>query len=77
MKLYRIVDDTCNYTGAWTNDYAIIKNQLDGYRWNYNDYNDKDRIFVETMTVIDTDIELKEAYEWKNKKLTTISKTIY
>lgn len=63
MKLYCIIDDTCNYTSAWTSDYTIIKNQLDGYRLNYNDYNDKDRIFVESITVPDSiEPELEEVY---------------
>ena len=79
MKLYRIVDDTCNYTGAWTSDYALIQSNLDGYRWCFDDYKDKDRIFVESVTIPDESLEpeLEEAYEWKNNKLTTITKTIY
>ena len=77
MKLYRIVDDSCNYTSPWISDYSVIENQLDRYRWNYNNYRDKDRIFVESMTIIDAEIELEEVYEWNKNKLATITKTIY
>lgn len=77
MKLYRIVDEANEYTSPWTTNYSVIENQLDGYRWNYNDYKDKDRIFVESMTVVDTEIELNEVYEWNKNKLTTITKKIY
>ena len=77
MKLYRIVDETNECKSPWTSDYSVIENQLDGYRWNYNDYKDKDRIFVESMTVVDTEIELNEVYEWNKNKLTTITKKIY
>lgn len=78
MKLYRIVDETNKGKSPWTSDYSVIKNQLDGYRWNYNDYRDKDRIFVESMTIPDNiEPELEEVYEWKNNKLATITKKIY
>lgn len=77
MKLYRIVDETNECKSPWTSDYSVIKNQLDGYRWNYNNYHDKDRIFVESMTIIDAEIELEEVYEWNKNKLATITKTIY
>ena len=78
MKLYRIVDDANKYASPWMSDYSVIENQLDGYRWNYNDYKDKDRIFVESVTVPDDiEPELEEAYEWNKNKLTTITKNIY
>lgn len=77
MKLYRIVDETNGCKSPWTSDYSVIKNQLDGYRWNYNNHRDKDRIFVESMTIIDAEIELEEVYEWNKNKLATITKTIY
>lgn len=59
-------------------DYSLIQYHLDGYRCCYSDYLDKDRIFVESMTIPDDiEPELKEVYEWKNNKLATITKTIY
>lgn len=78
MKLYRIVDDANKYTSPWMSDYSLIQYHLDGYRCCYSDYLDKDRIFVESMTIPDDiEPELKEVYEWKNNKLATITKTIY
>lgn len=78
MKLYRIVDKAKNYTSLWVSDYSLIQSNLDGYRWCFNDYNDKDRIFVESMTVPDDiEPELEEAYEWNKNKLATITKNIY
>lgn len=78
MKLYRIVDETNECKSPWTSDYSVIKNQLDGYRWCFDDYKNKDRIFVESMTVPDDiEPELEEVYEWKNNKLATVTKKIY
>ena len=78
MKLYRIVDKANNYTSLWISDYSLVQSNLNGYRYCYDDYKDKDRIFVESITIPDNlETELEEAYEWKNDKLTTITKTIY
>lgn len=78
MKLYRIVDSSQDYTSPWTNDYSLIQDDLNGYRCSFSDYLDKDRIFVESMTIPDDiEPELEEAYEWKNNKLATITKKIY
>ena len=77
MKLYRVVDNANDNTSPWTSDHSLIEEYINGYRWNYNDYKDKDRIFVESMTVVDTEIELNEVYEWNKNKLTTITKKIY
>ena len=79
MKLYRIVDEAKNYTSLWVSDYSLIQSSLDGYRWCFDDYKDKDRIFVESVTIPEESLEpeLEEAYEWKNNKLATITKTIY
>lgn len=78
MKLYRIVDPDQNYISPWTSDYSLIQDDLNSYRCSFSDYNDKDRIFVESITVPDDiEPELEEAYEWKNNKLTTITKKIY
>lgn len=77
MKLYRIVDKTNNNTSLWVSDYSLIQNNLDGYRLCFDDYKDKDRIFVESITVPDIEPELEEVYEWENNELTTITKKIY
>lgn len=78
MKLYRIVDKAKNYTSLWVSDYSLIQSSLDGYRWCFDDYKDKDRIFVESLTIPDDiEPELEEVHEWKNNKLTTITKNIY
>lgn len=78
MKLYRIVDKAKNYTSLWTTDYSLIGTELEGCRCSFSNYRDKDRIFVESVTILDDlEPELEEAYEWKNSKLTTISKKIY
>lgn len=78
MKLYRIVDKAKNYTSVWISDYSLIQNNLNGYRWCFDAYKNKDRIFVESMTIPDDiEPELKEVYEWKNNKLATITKKIY
>lgn len=78
MKLYRIVDKAKNYTSVWISDYSLIQNNLNGYRWCFDDYKDKDRIFVESVTIPDDiEPELEEVHEWKNNKLTTITKNIY
>lgn len=78
MKLYRIVDDANKHTSPWTNDYSLIEDELDNYRCSFSDYLDKDRIFVESMTIPDNiEPELEEVYEWKNDKLATITKNIY
>lgn len=79
MKLYRIVDKAKNYTSVWISDYSLIQNNLDGYRWCFDDYKDKDRIFVESVTIPEESLEpeLEEVYEWENNKLATITKTIY
>ena len=78
MKLYRVVDKAKNYTSLWVSDYSLIQSNLDGYRRCFDDYKDKDRIFVESITIPDNlEPELEEAYEWNKNKLTTITKTIY
>lgn len=78
MKLYRVVDDANKYTSPWTTDYSLIGAELEGYRCSFSDYRNKDRIFVESMTVPDNiEPELEEVHEWKNNKLTTITKNIY
>lgn len=78
MKLYRVIDDANKYASPWVSDYSLIQSNLDGYRWCFDDYKDKDRIFVESMTIPDDiEPELDEVYEWKNNKLTTITKNIY
>lgn len=78
MKLYRVVDDANKDTSPWVSDYSLIQSNLDGYRWCFDDYKDKDRIFVESVTIPDDiEPELEEVYEWKNNKLATITKTIY
>lgn len=78
MKLYRIVDKAKNYTSLWVSDYSLIQSNLDSYCWCFDDYKDKDRIFVESMTIPDDiEPELEEVYEWKNNKLATITKKIY
>lgn len=79
MKLYRIVDDANKYASPWTTDYSLIQDELDNYRCSFSDYLDKDRIFVESVTIPEESLEteLEEAYEWKNNKLTTITKNIY
>lgn len=78
MKLYRIVDKAKNYTSLWVSDYSLIQSNLDGYRWCFDDYKDKDRIFVESVIIPDDiEPELEEAYEWNKNKLTTITKNIY
>lgn len=84
MKLYRIVDDANKNKSPWMSDHSLIEEYINRYRWcsdNYNDnsYNDKDRIFVESVTIPEESLEpeLEEAYEWKNNKLTTITKNIY
>lgn len=79
MKLYRIVDSSQDYTSPWTSDYSLIQDDLNGYRCSFSDYLDKDRIFVESVTIPEESLEpeLEEAYEWKNNKLATITKNIY
>lgn len=79
MKLYRIVDSSQDYTSPWTSDYSLIEDELDNYRCSFSDYRDKDRIFVESVTIPEESLEpeLEEAYEWKNNKLATITKNIY
>lgn len=78
MKLYRIVDKNQNYTMHWTYDYSIIQHYLNNQAYYSSDYKNKDRIFVESMTIPDNiEPELEEAYEWKNNKLATITKNIY
>lgn len=78
MKLYRIVDKADDNTSPWTTDYSLIGAELDNYRCSFSDYSDKDRIFIESITVPDDiEPELEEAYEWKNNKLATITKKIY
>ena len=78
MKLYRIVDSSQDYTSPWTSDYSLIQDDLNDYRCSFSDYLDKDRIFVESVTIPnDIEPELEEAYEWENNKLTTITKNIY
>ena len=74
MKLYRIVDKSQNYTMHWTCDYSIIQRYLNNQAYYSSDYKDKDRIFVESITVPDDiEPELKEVYEWNANKLTTIT----
>lgn len=78
MKLYRIVDDANSHTSPWTNDCSLIQDELNNYRCSFSDYRNKDRIFVESVTIPDDiEPELEEVYEWKNNKLATITKTIY
>lgn len=78
MKLYRIVDKVNDNASLWVSDYSLIQNNLDGYRLCFDDYKDKDRIFVESMTIPDDiEPELEEVYEWENNKLATITKNIY
>lgn len=77
MKLYRIVDDANKNKSPWMSDHSLIEEYINRYRWCSDSYNDKDRIFVESMTVSDIEPELEEAYEWNHNKLTTITKTIY
>lgn len=78
MKLYRVVDDANKYASSWTTDYSLIQDELDNYRCSFSDYLDKDRIFVESMTIPDDfEPEINEVYEWNNNKLTTVTKNIY
>jgi hypothetical protein len=79
MKLYRIVDKSQNYTMHWTCDYSIIQHYLNNQAYYSSDYKDKDRIFVESVTIPEESLEpeLEEAYEWNKNKLTTITKKIY
>ena len=78
MKLYHIVDKANDNTSLWVSNYSLIQNNLDGYRLCFDDYKDKDRIFVESLTIPDDiEPELEEVHEWKNNKLTTITKNIY
>lgn len=83
MKLYRIVDKSQNNTTHWTSDHSFIEECLKGYAYCSSAYKNKDRIFVESLTVpCDLEPELEAAYEWNtykenNIKLTTITKTIY
>lgn len=78
MKLYRIIDKANDNTSLWVSNYSLIQNNLDGYRLCFDDYKDKDRIFVESLTIPDDiEPELEEVHEWKNNKLTTITKNIY
>lgn len=77
MKLYRVVDDANDNTSPWTSDHSLIEEYINGYRWCFDSYNDKDRIFVESMTAVDVEPELEEAYEWNKNKLATITKNIY
>ena len=77
MKLYRIVDKANDNTSPWTSDHSLIDHYINGYRWCYDNYKDKDRIFVESITVPDIEPELEEVYEWNKNKLTTVTKTIY
>ena len=78
MKLYRIVDKANDNTSPWMSDYSLIEEYTNRYRWCSDSYNDKDRIFVESMTIPDDiEPELDEVYEWENNKLTTITKNIY
>lgn len=78
MKLYRIMDKANDNTSPWTSDYSLIEDELDNYRCSFSDYRDKDRIFVESITIPEESLEpeLEEAYEWKNNKLATITKNI-
>lgn len=78
MKLYRVVDDANKYASPWTTDYSLIQDELDNYRCSFSDYLDKDRIFVESMTIPDDfEPEINEVYEWNNNKLTTVTKKTY
>lgn len=79
MKFYRIVDKRQNNITHWTSDHSLIEECLKGYAYCSSAYKDKDRIFVESVTIPEESLEpeLEEAYEWKNNKLTTITKTIY
>ena len=78
MKLYRIVDNANKHTSPWTSDYSLIQDELDNYRCSFSDYLDKDRIFVESVTIPDDiEPELDEVYEWNKNKLTTITKKTY
>ena len=83
MKLYRIVDKSQNNTTHWTSNHSLIEECLKGYAYCSSAYKDKDRIFVESLTIPDDIIpddiepELEEVHEWKNNKLTTITKNIY
>ena len=78
MKLYRIVDKSQHNTTHWTSDYSLIEEYLKGYVYCSSAYKDKDRIFVESLTIPDDiEPELKEVHEWKDNKLTTITKNIY
>lgn len=79
MKLYRIVDKSQNNTTHWTSDHSFIEECLKGYAYCSSAYKNKDRIFVESVTIPEEILEpeLKEVYEWKNNKLATITKTIY
>lgn len=79
MKLYRIVDKSQNNTTHWTSDHSFIEECLKGYAYCSSAYKNKDRIFVESVTIPEEILEpeLEEAYEWKNNKLATITKTIY
>ena len=79
MKLYRIVDKSQNNTTHWTSDHSFIEECLKGYAYCSSAYKDKDRIFVESVTIPEESLEpeLEEVYEWKNNKLATITKTIY
>jgi hypothetical protein len=78
MKLYRIVDKSQDNITHWTSDYSLIEDYLKGYSYCSSAYNNKDRIFVESITIPDNlEPELEEAYEWNKNKLTTITKTIY
>lgn len=79
MKLYRIVDKSQDNITHWTSDYSLIEDYLKGYSYCSSAYNNKDRIFVESVTIPEEILEpeLEEVYEWKNNKLATITKTIY
>lgn len=77
MKLYRIVDKANDNTSPWMSDYSLIEEYINRYRWCSDSYNNKDRIFVESMTVVDIEPELEEAYEWNKNKLAAITKNIY
>lgn len=79
MKLYRIVDKSQNNTTHWTSDHSFIEECLKGYAYCSSAYKNKDRIFVESVTIPEESLEpeLEEVYEWKNNKLATITKTIY
>ena len=79
MKLYRIVDKSQNNTTHWTSNHSLIEEYLKGYAYCSSAYKDKDRIFVESVTIPEESLEpeLEEVYEWNKNKLTTITKTIY